>query len=42
VRIDQEEGQDLAVAWFGGVCEFKWLHLVLEDVGEGEQAAGAC
>jgi hypothetical protein len=37
-RINQEESQNLAVAWFRGVGKLEWLNLVLEDVGECEEA----
>lgn len=35
--IDEEQRQDLAVAGLGWVCEGEGLHLVLEQIGEGEK-----
>lgn len=38
MRIDEEHGEDFAVAGLGDVGERKGLYLVLEDVWEGEEA----
>lgn len=42
IWVDQEKSNDLAVARFIRVHEPERLHLVLEDVGEGEEAPLAC
>lgn len=41
MRVDEEEGEEFAVAGQGGVGEAEGGDAVLEDVGEGEEAGGA-
>jgi len=37
VRVDEEEYNNLAVAWFRRVCQLKRTHTVLKDVGESQE-----
>lgn len=34
--VDEEEGDDFVVVWFGWVNEFEWVDVVLIEVGEEE------
>lgn len=38
MRVDEEEGEEFAMAWAGGVLEAEGGDAMLEDVGEGEEA----
>ena len=39
IGIDEEQGEDFAMAFFGRIGKAKGGDAVLEDVGEGEEAA---
>jgi len=39
-RIDQEEDEDLAVTWFGGILQAEWLDLVLVQVRKRDASVG--